>query len=156
LADENEKLEKSLTDYKAKVPVETRGVLTLERDLVFVGRAEGGETIDFDPKREWGCFPTDSLLLSLAGCLAIDVVSFLRKMRAEVTEFRIDARAVRNQTPPQYFRAVENLIKIKGRNIDGRKMDRAISLSKEKYCSVYHTLRKDLEYTVKYEIEHEG
>jgi putative redox protein len=155
LSDENEKLEGALTGYKEKVPTETRAFLNLEKDLVFVGRTDGGETIDFDPKKEWGCFPTDSLLLSLAACLAIDVVSFLRKMRAEVTEFKIEAKAERNPTPPQYFKSVENLIRIKGRNIDERKMQRAISLSREKYCSVYHTLRKDLEYTVKYDIEHE-
>jgi putative redox protein len=155
LNEETEKLDKSLTGYKVNVPIETRTFLNLDKELIFVGRSAQGETIDFDARKEWGCVPTDSLLLSLAACLAIDVVSFLRKMKAEISEFKIETTGTRNPTPPQYFMAVENLIKIKGRNIDDRKMKRAISLSKEKYCSVYHTLRKDLEYTVKYEIQSE-
>jgi putative redox protein len=155
LAGETEGLEKSLAGYKEKIPLETTGSIELdpEKDRVFTGRTSVGETIDFDPNKAWGCVPTDSLLVSLAGCLAIDVVTFLKKMRAEISSFRIEAKALRNPDPPQYFKSVENLIKIKGKNIDERKMKRAISLSKDKYCSVYHTLRKDLEYTITYEIE---
>jgi putative redox protein len=97
--------------------------------------------------------PTEGLLASIAGCMAIDVVSFLRKMKAEIEDFSMDVRGTRNPDPPQYFKAVELTIKIKGKGLDKRKMDRAIALSKDKYCSVYHTLRPDMEHVVKYEIE---
>jgi uncharacterized OsmC-like protein len=152
VAEESGKLDKSLKDYKQNVDAGLRATLNLERDLVFTGRTARGETIDFDAAVEWGCMPTESLLLSIAACLAIDVVAFVRKMRAEVTDFKVEATATRNTEPPQYFKAVDLFIRITGRNIDQRKMDRAIALSKEKYCSVYHTLRPDLEHTVRYEI----
>jgi putative redox protein len=142
--------------YKTKAAPELTGTVMLGKELIFVGRTARGETIDFDAKVEWGCMPTESLLLSIAACLAIDVVAFLRKMKAEITDFTVDARAKRNPTPPQYFTEVHLDIAIKGRGIDERKMDRAIALSKDKYCSVYHTLRKDLKHTVSYTIEHEG
>jgi uncharacterized OsmC-like protein len=44
------------------------------------------------------------------------------------------------------------MIHIKGKGITEKKMERAVALSKDKYCSVYHTLRKDLKHTVRYEI----
>ncbi|MBI3593053.1 MAG: OsmC family protein, partial [Nitrospirae bacterium] len=59
----------------------------------------------------------------------------------------------RNPTPPQYFKAVEMLLHIAGKNIDSKKVDRAISLSHEKYCSVYNSLRKDMDVKVKYILE---
>jgi putative redox protein len=141
-----------LGGYKEKVDPVNKLSLTLDKDLIFTARTRRGYEIDFDPKVEWGCFPTEGLLASVAGCLAIDVVSFLRKMKAEISGFSIEVEGQRNPVPPQYYKAIVMAIKIKGRNIDERKMDRAISLSREKYCSVYHTLRKDLKYTVSYAI----
>jgi len=93
--------------------------------------------------------------MSVAGCLAIDVVSFLRKMRAEITSFKIDYSGERNLTPPQYYKTMELVINISGKNITPKKMDRVIALSQEKYCSVYHSLRKDIKVDVKYNITNE-
>ena len=101
--------------------------------------------IDFDAQAQWGCIPTESLLLSVAGCMAIDCVSFLEKMKAIVSSFKIDISGERNPTPPQYYKKMTMTIHISGENITPKKMDRVISLSQEKYCSVYHSLRKDLE-----------
>lgn len=155
MADEEEKIEESLEGYKEKVIPVNKLWLELDKDLIFAARTQRGYVIDFDPKAEWGCFPTEALLAGLAGCLAIDVVSFLRKMKAEISAFKIAVEGERNPVPPQYYKAVTMVIRIAGKNIDARKMDRAISLSREKYCSVYHTLRKDLIYTVSYEITNE-
>ena len=89
----------------------------------------------------------------MAGCLAIDCVSFLQKMKCVITKFKIDISGERNPTPPQYYKKMEMKILISGENITPRKLDRVISLSQEKYCSVYHSLRKDLEVKVSYVIE---
>jgi len=148
-------LEGSLEGYKGKIMPVNKGVLTWERDLIFHGRTQRGEEVDYDAEFQWGCSPTETLLMSLAGCLAIDVVSFLQKMRATVTKFKIDYSGERNLTPPQYYKSMELVIHISGENITPRKMDRVISLSQEKYCSVYHSLRKDLKVTVKYVIDEE-
>lgn len=148
-------LEDSLEGYKGKIMPVNKGTLTWDKDLIFLGRTQRGYEIDFDAQAQWGCIPTESLLMSVAGCLAIDVVSFLQKMKAVITKFRIDISGERNPTPPQYYKTIEMVIHISGEHITPRKMDRVISLSRDKYCSVYHSLRKDLKVTVKYIINEE-
>jgi uncharacterized OsmC-like protein len=150
--EDKERLEESLSGYKEKVAPVNKLTLQLDKDLIFAARTQRGYVIDFDAKVEWGCMPTESLLASVAGCLAIDVVSFLRKMKAEITDFRIEVTGKRNPTPPQYYKDIDLMIHIKGKGITEKKMERAVALSKDKYCSVYHTLRKDLKHTVRYEI----
>lgn len=148
-----EGLEESLKGYKEKIPPVNKGMLTWEKELIFHGRTQRGEEIDYDASFQWGCSPTETLLMSVAGCLAIDMVSFLQKMRAAVTKFKIDYSGERNPTPPQYYKSMEMLIHISGENITQKKMERAISLSQEKYCSVYHSLRKDIDVKISYVIE---
>lgn len=143
-------LEGSLAGYKEKISPLVKGTLTWERELIFVGRSQEGYEIEFDAHVQWGCKPTDALLLSLAGCMGIDVVMFLQKMRVEIADFKIDIRGERNPVPPQYFRAIELILLIGGRDLDPKKVERAVSLSHEKYCSVYNSLRKDMEVKVRY------
>ncbi|MEW6587319.1 MAG: OsmC family protein, partial [Nitrospirota bacterium] len=106
-------LAQSLTSegYKEKVADSSRGVLTWEKDLAFTARIRG-YAIDFDAAAKEGCIPTDSLLMSLPGCLAIDLVLFLKKMKAEIRGLEIETRGERNPVPPKYFRAVHMDIKI--------------------------------------------
>jgi len=150
---EAEKLEESLEGYKEKIVPMNRGSVTWDKELIFKGRTQRGEEIDFDAHVQWGCMPTESLLLSVAACMAIDCVSFLQKMKAVISNFRVDIAGERNPTPPQYYTKIEMVIHISGKNITPKKMDRVISLSQEKYCSVYHSLRKDLEVKASYVIE---
>ncbi|MDH4028734.1 MAG: OsmC family protein [Nitrospirota bacterium] len=142
----------SLTDWKKNVPVATKGFLSWEHDLVFTARIRGYE-FEYDPKAAEGCWPTDTLIMSLAGCLGIDVVMFLQKMKVDIKEFEIETSGQRNPEPPQYYRSIEMIIHISGKGVTPKKLDRAISLSQEKYCSVYHSLRKDLDVKVSYEIK---
>lgn len=148
-------LEGSLQGWKEKVPVITKGFLTWDKDLVFTARIRGYQ-FEYDPKAAEGCWPTDTLLMSLAGCLAIDVVMFLQKMRVEIKDFEIETTGERNPVPPQYYKSVEMKIHIAGKGVTPKKLDRAISLSQEKYCSVYHTLRKDLKVKVSYVIKEDS
>jgi putative redox protein len=141
-----------LKGYKEAIPPVNKGTLTLDRDLIFVARTQRGYEFEYDPNFEWGCSPTETLMMSLAGCLAIDVVSFLRKMRAEITGFKIDISGERNPTPPQYYKSIQMVIHVSGKNITPKKIEKAISLSQEKYCSVHHSLRKDIKVDVKYNI----
>jgi putative redox protein len=103
-------------------------------------------------KYEEGCSPTETLLLSVAGCLSIDVVHILKKMRCEITSYEMTAEGRRCLTPPQYYESIDLMIHISGKGITPAKIDRAIELSRNKYCSVYHSLRKDLVVNVNYEI----
>jgi len=147
-------LEKSLSSegYKENVANTSRGILTWEKDMVFTARIRG-YAIDFDATAKEGCIPTDSLLMSLPGCLAIDVVLFLKKMKIEIKSLDIETIGERNTTPPKYFKAIHMKIRIAGNGITPKKLDRAILLSQEKYCSVHHSLRKDMDIKVSYVIE---
>ncbi|MFA5353378.1 MAG: OsmC family protein [Thermodesulfovibrionales bacterium] len=147
---ETERLEESLQGYKEKIVPITKGTLTWDRDLIFTGRTNEGYEIEFDAHVQWGCKPTDGLLLSLAGCMGIDMLMFLQKMKAQIANFKIEIIGERNPTPPQYFTSVEMILHIAGKNLDEKKVDRAARLSHEKYCSVYNSLRKDMEVKIRY------
>lgn len=153
MKDEHEIPQESLTGYKENINPLLKASLNWDRDLIFTGRTQEGYEIEFDAHVQWGCKPTDALLLSLAGCMAIDTVSFLQKMKVEISSFKLDIQADRNPTPPQYFKAIEIILHIKGKNLSPKKVDRAVSLSQEKYCSVYNSLRKDMDIKARYVLE---
>jgi putative redox protein len=138
--------------YKENVANTSRGILTWEKDTVFTARIRG-YAIDFDADAKEGCIPTDSLLMSLPGCLAIDIVLFLKKMKVEIKKFDIETIGERNPTPPKYFKAIHMKLRIAGKGVTPKKLERAITLSQKKYCSVHHSLRQDMRITVSYEIE---
>ena len=145
--------EPELNGYKDEILPVNKARLTLERDLYFIGTTQRGYEVEFDIRYEEGCSPTETLLLSIAGCLSIDVVHILRKMRCKVSKYEISAEGTRKSTPPQYYESVDMTIHISGEGITPKKIDRAIALSRDKYCSVYHSLREDIEVNIKYEIE---
>jgi putative redox protein len=145
-------LEDSLEGYKEKILEVNKGSLEWEKDLIFNARTQMGYEVEFDANLQWGCAPTEALLMSVAGCMAIDVFYFLRKMRAEISSFRIDFTGVRKPDPPQYYKSIDLMIRVNGEKITEKKLDRAISLSHDKYCSVYNALRNDIDVQVQYAI----
>jgi putative redox protein len=151
--EEKDLLEESLTGYKEKITPIAKATLKWDKDLIFVGMTQQGYEIEFDAQAQWGCKPTEALLLSLAGCMGIDVVMFLQKMRVQLASFKVELAGERNPTPPQYFKTIEMVFYMAGKNLNPEKVDRAISLSRAKYCSVYNSLRKDLEMKVRYVLE---
>ena len=155
MAEEKEikELEESLDAYKSKISQVNKATLTWDKDLIFVGRTNRGYEVEFDAQQQWGCSPTETLLLSIAGCMGIDMVSFLKKMKVEIKSYKMDIVGERNPTPPQYYTAIEMIIAVTGTGLTAKKLERAISLSQEKYCSVYHSLRKDLKVKVEYTFE---
>jgi len=152
-ANNDHDLNESLAGYKRNITPTVKTTLAWQRDLVFTGTTPQGYEIEFDAKSQYGCKPTEALLLSLAGCMAIDVVSILVKMRIEPASFRIEIEGERNPTPPQYYKAVEMVLYIAGKDLDPVKIERAIELSRSKYCSVYNSLRPDLALNVRYVLQ---
>ena len=146
-------LEETLDAYKSKISQVSKATLTWDKDLVFIGRTNRGYEVEFDAHQQWGCSPTETLLLSVAGCMGIDMVSFLKKMKVEIKSYKMDIVGERNPTPPQYYTSMEMIISVTGTGLTAKKLERAISLSHEKYCSVYHTLRKDMKMKVDYTFE---
>ena len=150
---ETKELEVPLEDYKSKIQHVNKATLTWDKELIFVGRTQRGYEVEYDAQQQWGCSPTETLLLSVAGCMAIDMVSFLQKMKCEIKSYKMDIVGERNPTPPQYYTSMEMIISITGMGLTAKKLERAISLSHEKYCSVYHTLRKDMKMKVDFAFE---
>jgi putative redox protein len=150
---EVKELDESLEAYKSKISQVNKATLTWDKDLIFIGRTNRGYEVEYDAQQQWGCSPTETLLLSVAGCMGIDMVSFLKKMKVEIKTYKMDIVGERNPTPPQYYTAIEMIIAVTGSGLTSRKLERAISLSQEKYCSVYHSLRKDLKVKVDYTFE---
>ena len=120
--------------------------------LVFDGGVAGGPALTLDSEGKAGASPTQALLLSLAGCMGVDLVMILEKSRVPLRALEVVVSGERNTDPPRYFRSMLLTYRLKGpAEADQAKLDRAVQLSKEKYCSVLHTLRPDLALDVRIE-----
>ena len=83
-----------------------------------------------------GARPKPLMLVALAGCTGIDVVSLMKKMRVNFDSLDIDVEGDLNDDHPKFFRTMKIIFTIKGRNVDREKVEKAVTLSKEKYCGV--------------------
>ena len=115
--------------------------------LTFSGRVGSGPTVTIDSAAKAGPSSTDSLLLGLMGCMSIDVLMILQKGRVTVNSLETRAETERAPEPPRYFTRIRLTFAVDGPSPEERvKVDRAIELSRDKYCSVFHSLRPDLEF----------
>jgi len=111
--------------------------------LAFTGRLGPHETaIDGDAGS--GPSPVALLLESTAACMAIDVVDIPGKGRQNLEGLRLTILAKRMDAPPRYVRAMHFQFEIAG-EVEAAKAERAVQLSFDKYCSVFHSLRTDIE-----------
>lgn len=84
--------------------------------------------------------PTDHLLAALGACSGIDVVDILRKMRMEPKTFSIEVIGEQVETTPKYFKSIKLTYVFTGEGLVRAKVEQAVHLSQEKYCSVRATL----------------
>jgi len=143
----------NLEGYKEQVDTDMQARLVWERDLYFTASTQRGYDMEFDANIQMGCMPLEGLMLSLAGCMAIDVVSILQKMRCPLTSMSMKIHGKRSETPPQRLCSVTLELFLKGENLAEEKVRRAVSLSEEKYCSVRHSLREDIDIGTIFHIE---
>lgn len=122
----------------------TRTRLEWRGDLAFSARMPDGHEILLDAG-DSGPSPVEALLASIGGCMAIDVAMILGKMRCPPSRFSMDLEAESMPEPPRYFRRVRTTLVLAGEGLTQEKVERAVALSREKYCSVMLTLRPDLE-----------
>lgn len=99
-----------------------------------------------------GVTPVETLATSLAACTAMDVVSILVKMRQPLEGLSVEVSGERAEEHPRRFLSLEVVYRFKGA-LDEGKVQRAISLSEDRYCSVEATLRPALPITSRYVIE---
>lgn len=103
---------------------------------------------------ENGFRPMELLLVSLGSCLSIDVLNILKKQRQEVKGYKVNVSGKRRIEEPAIFEHILIDLFVVG-NIDTAKLDSAILLSKEKYCSVYKIVSQTAEIEIKYQLSHE-
>lgn len=110
-----------------------------------------GASLPIDGDANRGFSPMQSLLASVAGCMGVDVVLILRKMRAEPEALSIEVEGDRPDGPPRRYTALRLRFRVSG-DVARDKVERAVELSLEKYCSVFHTLRTDIAVTTEIEL----
>lgn len=116
--------------------------LVWDSELVFNGRS-GEASIVLDSAGKAGPSPVQALAFALAGCMGMDVVHILLKARQDLRGLRIHLVAERAQDMPHRVTAVTMEFAVTGA-IPESQIARAIELSREKYCSVWHSLRQDI------------
>ncbi len=109
--------------------------------MQFLGVSGSNHSVVMDTSTEHGgtetaATPMELLLIALAGCTGMDVVSLLGKMRVDFTGLEIRVWGERKEDHPRVFTKINLEYTIYGTGIDEEKVKRAIALSQEKYCSV--------------------
>jgi len=111
-----------------------------------------GQSMTIDGDGEMGPSPVMALAFALAGCMATDVAHILRKGRAEPRAMRAHLVARRAPGDPARLIAADLHFDLTG-DVPDEKVERAIALSHEKYCSVWHSLRQDIAFTTSFAVE---
>ena len=125
--------------------------------MLMVGKSHSGHSITMDGPIEiggenLGVRPMEMLLLGVAGCTMIDVVTTLQKMRQDLSHCETRISAERANEHPKVFTDIHIQFIVKGKDLDSKKVDKAITLSEEKYCSASIMLGKTAKITHDFEV----
>jgi putative redox protein len=119
----------------------------------FSGHNRAGGTVQMGSiEGKPGISPMEMLLLGVAGCTGIDIVSILKKQRQSLQDFRIVVRGSRATTYPKVFTDIEVTYLLWGVDISQRCVEQAIKLSEEKYCSASIMMRAVANFSSSYRI----
>jgi putative redox protein len=116
----------------------------------FVGESGSGHAVVIDgaPEhggRNIGVRPMELFLMGAVACTAFDVVHILRKARQPIADCTVEAEAERAPTDPKVFTKIHLRYTVVGRGLGSRQVERAVKLSKDKYCSATLMLAKTAE-----------
>lgn len=124
-------------------------------NMEFLADIEGHKiSLDIDVEsggKNNGTKPKPLMMVSLGGCTGIDVVSILRKMKVELEYFNIIIEADMTEQHPKVYERMHVIYEFKGKDLPFDKLERAVELSREKYCGVSAMYKKAFEMT--YEIK---
>ena len=126
-------------------------------NMSFVGESESGHSVVMDgpPEsggRNMGVRPMEMVLLGMGGCTAFDVVMILQKGRQDIVDCHVELDAERAADVPKVFTRIHAHYVIKGRNLNEKKVAKAVNLTAEKYCSVSIMLAHSVAVTHDFEI----
>ena len=114
---------------------------------LFVAEGGSGHTLTMDGAPDVGGRDVASrlmevVLMGMGGCTAIDVVAMLRKQRQDIEGVEVSLAAERAEEPPKVFTSVKLVYTVRGRKLNRALIERAVSLSEDKYCSATAMIRK--------------
>lgn len=123
-----------------------RGTIKWVGDAMFVAESGSGHSVVLDGPpdhggRNMGLRPMEMVLLGVGGCASFDVVSILKKARQEIVSCHAELEAERAEGVPSPFTKIHMKFVIKGRGLKESQVERAVTLSSEKYCSASIMLR---------------
>lgn len=130
---------------KETVTIEWLGNMAFEAEMdghkitLDAGEDVGGENR--------GSRPKPFMLLALAGCTGMDVISILKKMRVSVGRMTIEVDGELTEEHPKHFHSMHITYTFYGEQLPGDKIQKAVDLSQEHYCGVSYTYRKALKVT---------
>lgn len=129
------------------------------KDMSFVGDVNGHKiVIDADDTvggNDRGPRPKPLMLLALAGCTGMDVISILRKMRVEVDNFDVVVEADSTDEHPKHYNKMKVIYKFWGKDLPKEKLEKAVNLSEERYCGVSFVYKQYMELTSEIQINPE-
>ena len=125
--------------------------------MSFVGESGSGHSVVMDGApdaggRNLGVRPMEMLLLGLGGCTAFDVVSILQKSRQKLVDCEVEIEAERAPEIPKVFTSIHVHFIVSGKDLDPAKVERAVNLSADKYCSASRMLEKAATITHDFEV----
>jgi putative redox protein len=131
--------------------------IKLADGMTFVAESGSGHAVVVDASpdvggRNLGARPMELVLMGMGACSAIDVVHMLRKGRHAVTDCIVELDAERADTDPKVFTRIKLHYVVTGRSLAHAQVERAIKLSRDKYCSATAMLAKTAEVTFDFEI----
>jgi len=123
--------------------------------LTLMGKSESGHWVPIDTVNKFGgnegaAKPMELVLLGLGGCTAMDVLSIVKKMHITLDDFNIDIEAENATEHPKVFTQITINYRFYGKDLDSSKLEKAVNLSQDKYCSVSAMLAKtaDIDYKI--------
>ncbi len=127
-------------------------------NALFVGESGSGHVVTMDGApdvggRDLAARPMEMVLIGMGGCTAIDVASMLKKQRQDVRDIIVELEAERADDHPKVFTAVKVIYRVRGRKLNRALVERAVTLSDEKYCSATAMIRKSAAVTHQIVIE---
>ncbi|WP_426359606.1 OsmC family protein [Pseudocolwellia sp. HL-MZ19] len=130
-----------------------KAVVKWANEGLFIGYSESGHTLLMDTDGgKLAPTPLENVLISLGGCSSVDVVSILKKSKQVVTTCEVEIEGLRVDSVPKLISDIHLKFIITGNGIKDKHVERAVSLSADKYCSVALMLNKNVNITHSFEV----
>jgi len=136
-----------MADKWTKITVAWKG------EMKFIGENEAGGQVQMSTINDVpGVGPMQLLLVGLAGCTGMDIISILKKKKIELVDFKVEVEALRADTYPMIWTDIKVMYLLWGESIKTKDVEQAINLSEEKYCSASIMLGKSARIKSEYRI----